>query len=202
MTDQITYYLSLQSPWTWLGHDRLCAMASRHGVGIDLRAVDFGAVFAQSGGLPLPKRAPQRQAYRLVELERWRTRHDVPLNIHPKFFPAAESLAAHVVTAVTMSGGNAEKLAGLILKAVWADDRDIGDETTLRQIISEAGLDAEELITAAAAPETEEAWQQNTARAKDDGVFGAPSYIYKGEMFWGQDRLEFLESKLVEEAGI
>ena len=200
MTDRIDYYLSLQSPWTWLGHDRLYAMAQHHGIGIDCRPVDFGAIFAQSGGLPLPKRAPQRQAYRLVELERWRKAAGVELNMHPAHFPAAEALAAHVVTALGLqdedTGNKAGELAGRILKAVWVDEQDIGDDATLRGIISAAGHDAAALLEASGQAATDAAFRQNTDRAIEAGVFGAPTYLYKGELFWGQDRLDFLEQAM------
>jgi 2-hydroxychromene-2-carboxylate isomerase len=196
MAEQLDYYLSLQSPWTWLGHDRLYEIAKRFGVKVNCRPVDFGAIFAQSGGLPLPKRAPQRQAYRLLELERWRSKTGVTLNMQPKHFPASEGLAAHVVTAVSKEGDDAGKLAGAILRAVWVEDRDIGDEATMTEIISSCGLNAKDLLARAGEPETEKIWQENTAQAIEAGVFGAPSYIFDGELFWGQDRLEFVEMKM------
>jgi 2-hydroxychromene-2-carboxylate isomerase len=196
MADHLEYYLSLQSPWTWLGHDKLYDIANRFGIKVNCRPVDFGAIFAQSGGLPLPKRAPQRQAYRLLELERWRKKLGVPLNMQPKYFPASESLAAHVVTAVSKEADDAGKLAGAILRAVWVEDRVIGDEATLKEIISSCGLNADDLLARAGEPEVEQIWQENTAQAIASNVFGAPSYIFDGELFWGQDRLEFLEAKI------
>jgi 2-hydroxychromene-2-carboxylate isomerase len=196
MGGQIDYYLSLQSPWTWLGHDRLMHLADRFGLAVNYRVVDFGAIFAQSGGLPLPKRAPQRQAYRLVELERWRKSLGIDLNIHPAHFPVPESLAAHVVTAASLENPNVGVLAGAILRAVWVEDRNIADEVALQQIIEEVGLDAGTLLKAALTAETEDAWQKNTTLAIEAGVFGAPTYVLDGELFWGQDRLGLLEEKL------
>ena len=94
MAQHIDYYASLNSPWTHLGAARIEALAAKHGASLRIWPVDFGTVFAGSGGLPLPKRAPQRQAYRLMELRRWRDFLGVPINIQPKFFPASEALTA------------------------------------------------------------------------------------------------------------
>ena len=103
----IVYYMAPQSPWTWLGHDRMIAIARKHGARIDLRPADLNRVFPVSGGLPLAKRAPQRQAYRLVELPRWSAFTGVPLNLHPKFFPVAGDDASKLIIAATEIGGRA-----------------------------------------------------------------------------------------------
>ena len=71
MSTHVDYYLAANSPWSYLGHERFCAIAKAAGANIRLWPVDFGRVFPASGGLPLAKRAPQRQAYRLVELKRF-----------------------------------------------------------------------------------------------------------------------------------
>ena len=83
----IDYYASLNSPWTHLGAARIEAMAMAHDATMRIYPVDFGAIFASSGGLPLPKRSPQRQAYRLQELARWRDHLGIPIHVQPKFFP-------------------------------------------------------------------------------------------------------------------
>ena len=88
MSKTVDYYFSPISPWTYLGHARFADMAKRHGAAVNVKPADFGKVFPVSGGLPLAKRAPQRQAYRLVELKRFRDHLKLPLNLQPKFFPA------------------------------------------------------------------------------------------------------------------
>ena len=94
MALHIDYYASLNSPWTHLGAARIEAMAMAHGATMRIYPVDFGAIFAVSGGLPLVKRAPQRQAYRLQELARWREHLGIPINVQPKHFPSSEALTA------------------------------------------------------------------------------------------------------------
>src|SRR5690606_759454 len=84
----VQYFLSPRSPWTYLGHDRLMKLAERHGVEVQPMPFDLSdKVFPISGGLPLPKRSPQRQAYRLIELRRWSSWLETPLVLQPRYFP-------------------------------------------------------------------------------------------------------------------
>ncbi len=196
MAKVIDYYFSLNSPWTYLGSLELEKIAERHGAEIRVKPVSLGQIFPKTGGLPLPKRAPERQAYRLVELARWPAFRDLPLNPHPKFFPADETLAAGCVIAAGYESGAALRLAHGILRAVWAEDHNIADEATLADIVRASGADAEALFAQARAPGTAQTYRAQTEEALARGVFGAPSYIYKDELFWGQDRLDFLDRAL------
>ncbi len=198
MTKTIDYYFTLTSPWTYLGHQRLTEIARRHGAEILLKPVDYGVIFPQTGGLPLPKRAPARQAYRLTELERWRARLGIEINLHPKFFPAPADAAARVVIAADQAGGDSAALAHAILTAIWSQEKDIADLPTLTEIANAAGQDGTALVAASQAPEAQAAFEALTQEALARGVFGAPSYIYKDELFWGQDRLEFLDRALAD----
>ncbi len=196
MAKTIDYYFTLTSPWTYLGSARFEEMAARHGAEIRVKPVNYGVIFPRTGGLPLPKRAPERQAYRLMELKRWRAYLDIPLNLHPKFFPSPDGDAACMVIAAEKSGGDPLRLAHAILRAVWVEDKDITDIPTLAEIAQANGHDGERLAAAAREPETRAAYEASTEAAIERGVFGAPMYIYKDELFWGQDRLEFLDRAL------
>jgi 2-hydroxychromene-2-carboxylate isomerase len=198
LAQHIDYYASLNSPWTHLGAARIEALAATHGATLRIYPVDFGTVFAGSGGLPLPKRAPQRQAYRLMELRRWREFLGVPINVEPKFFPSSEALSAPCVIALRETQGDAPaiRLAHRVLKAVWQDDLDPGDASTLSRLIAEVGLDADAVMQLGAEPRWTERRNADTQDALARGVFGAPSYVIGDEIFWGQDRLEFVERKL------
>jgi len=198
MAKHIDYYVSLNSPWTYLGSKRLEAIAARHGASVTIWPVDFGAVFAVSGGLPLPKRSPQRQAYRMMELKRWRDHLGVPLTLQPKFFPANEAPAARAVIALREQGRMADaiRVGHAVLHALWVDEKDTGDAATLRAIVAGCGLDADAVMKAADAPEIGAAREAYTRHAIAQGVFGAPSFVIDGEIFWGQDRLDFVDRKL------
>jgi len=197
ISKQIDYYFATISPWTYLGHDRLVAIARKHGATIAVKPVNFGDVFPASGGLPLSKRAPQRQAYRLVELKRWREFLGMPLNLQPKYFPANGDLAAYwVLAAAEKDAALALALYGAIGKALWVEERDIADAATLAGVAKSVGQDAEALGARAQAPEISARYAALTKEAIERGVFGAPSYVLDGEIFWGQDRLDFLDRKL------
>jgi len=200
MTERIDYFLSLNSPWVHLGAARLMAMVDRHGASLRVHPVDFGAIFPASGGLPLPKRAPQRQAYRLQELARWRDFLGVPLNLRPRHAPAPEAMTAQSVLVVreTMGDRPAATLAHRILKALWEEEADPGDQATLARLITELGLDAPAILAAAEEPGWAELRTSETAQAVARGVFGAPTYLVGTDMFWGQDRLDFLERRLMQ----
>ena len=199
MPRNVDYFFTPVSPFTYLGHERFVAIAGRHGVSIDVKPVDLGPVFAVSGGLPLKQRAPQRQAYRLVELATLVEASRVAAQ------SAAASLSGapgdsrrmdsrRVVAARAPSG--ALKLTGALLRAVWAEERNIAESDTLAAIASRAGIRRQSLAERAAAADIGERYDALTQEAIDRQVFGAPTYIYRDEPFWGQDRLDFLDRAL------
>ncbi len=197
MTKHVDYYFTPVSPWAFLGHARFMKLLRDAGASVSVRPVDFGAIFPASGGLPLAKRAPQRQAYRLVELKRFSDALQVPLNPQPAFFPVPADPAALLIVAASEHEGEAAALdlAGRFGTAVWVEQRNIGDEATRRAIVAEAGL-PDELLARAALPEIAQRYAAHTQQALDAGVFGAPSYVIDGEIFWGQDRLDFVARRL------
>ena len=201
MKPAIDYYFTLSSPWTYLGHERFAAMAHKAGAPIRLRPVDYGKVFPVSGGLPLKQRPLQRQAYRMMELKRWPAHLGIPLNPEPAFFPVASDDAALIVIAADHEGNAAGtdagmQLAGAILRACWAEERNIADHAVLTACADQCGLDGRALLEASRADAVRQHYQDYTADAISAQVFGAPTYIYQGEMFWGQDRLDFLARAL------
>lgn len=197
MRRTLDYYFAPQSPWMYLGHARLTELLQRTNTEVRVRPVDFGHIFSVSGGLPLPQRAPQRQAYRLVELRRFSEALGVPLNPQPRHFPLPGDPSALLITAVAAHDGAAAamRLTGAIGQAIWTQERNMGDATELAAVLAECGLDAERLAQAQDA-QTKALYEQNTREAVDAGVFGAPSYVLDGEIFWGQDRLDFVERRL------
>ena len=191
----VDYYFSPASPWTFLGHARFVDIARRAGARVRVRPVDFGVIFPQTGGLPLGKRAPQRQAYRLMDLARWRERLGVPLNVQPRHFPVDATHAAHRIIDAEPQGVEQQMaLAGAIMRALWVEDQNIADPAMLAAIAAEQGLDAAKLAASDRAAQAR--YEAYTREALERGVFGAPTYALAGELFWGQDRLDFVERAL------
>ena len=198
MGKSVTYYLAPQSPWTYLGHERLVAIAKARQSKIDIKPFDLGKVFSVSGGLPLAKRAPQRQAYRLAEMARWAALLNLPMHVQPKFFPVPpEQAARFIIAARTGLGAEvALDLAGAIMRALWAEDKNIADDAVLVQIANQCGMDGNLLLRSAETPGVQAQYEKNTDEAIAANVFGAPWYIVDGEGFCGQDRLDFVERAL------
>jgi 2-hydroxychromene-2-carboxylate isomerase len=151
--------------------------------------------------VPLGQRAPQRQAYRLVELARYSEYLNAPLNLKPRFFPVDPGDAARLIIAVKLGDGEeaAMQISSAAMRAVWAQEQNIADEKVLAALLKDCALPPERLEQShsQAVAETYGAY---TERAIAAGVFGAPSYVVDGEIFWGQDRLEFVERKLMKKA--
>jgi 2-hydroxychromene-2-carboxylate isomerase len=197
MSKVIDYFFTPASPWSYFGHERLRALAAQHGATVNVKPVDLGKVFPVSGGLPLPKRAPQRQAYRLFELARWRDFLAVPINIQPKFGAASPEPASRWIIAAGERGADpAMALAGAVMRARWAEEKDIADADTLADLARGVGLDPVALADRSASAEVAARFDAFSQEAIERQVFGAPTYIYGDEPFWGQDRLDFLARKL------
>jgi 2-hydroxychromene-2-carboxylate isomerase len=193
----IDYYFTPASPYAYLGHDRFVAIASRHGARVDVCPVDIGRIFAVSGGVPLAQRPPQRLAYRLVELERWSRHLGIPINVPPKFGTTPVAAASRWILAAAETGQRQGlDLAGALMRARWAEERDIADPATLVAVAAGLKLDASALAARAEEPELAARYEATTERAIAAQVFGSPWYVYAGEPFWGQDRLDFLDRAL------
>ena len=194
MAKSIDYFFSAGSPWSYLGHQRFAEMATRHGATVQVKPVDYARVFPLSGGLPLKQRPLQRQAYRMAELKRFRAHLGVPLTLEPKFFPVSGDPAALAIIAADALAGPAAamQLAFACMRACWVEERNIGDADMVAAIVREQGLDATKLDRVAAKGK----YDAFTEEAIALGVFGAPTYVIAGELFWGQDRLAFVERAL------
>ncbi|MGZ8273535.1 MAG: DsbA family protein [Burkholderiaceae bacterium] len=198
MSKVVDYFMTPVSPWTYLGHRRFRAICAQHGAQVHLRVMDLGKVFPASGGVPLKDRAPQRRAYRLVELRRWRDFLGIPLTVEPKFFPVPAEAPATAVLAVLERHGteSALDLAGDLMRAIWAEELNLADPATLVDVLTKRGLDATALLAHARSAEVAARYIQNSQEAIARGAFGSPTYVYQDELFWGQDRLDFLERAL------
>ncbi len=196
MSKTVTVYYALQSPWTYLGWPRFLDLARERALDVVYRPIKMAPIFAASGGLPLAKRPVQRQAYRMMELKRWRDVLGLPLTLEPRFFPVDENQGALMVIAHEQQGGDAGALSYAMMRAVWAEERDLGDLETLKAIAAGENLDGDALLTAAAAKPVAEAYESNTKAALEAGVFGVPTFAVGEELFWGQDRLDLLTRAL------
>lgn len=196
MSKTVDYYLTPISPWAFLGARRFAEIVERNRAPVVVKPVSFSTVFAETGGLPLAKRSAQRQAYRLQELQRWRKRLEIPINLHPAYFPAPDGLACRFILAAAEIGGDPLRLAEALGRAVWIEERNIADTGTLQDIAEETGHHRVTILAKAIEPTMETRLTALTNEAVERGVFGAPTYAVGEALLWGQDRLIFLEELL------
>lgn len=193
---QIDYYFSFISLWSYVGSLAFQEVVKRHDAEIIFKPIELMRVFAAGGGKPVRERPLQRQAYRLVEMQRWRAFRNIPLNLQPKFYPADPSLGHRMLLAARRQGSDVTAFAHAGLKAVWADELDIEDGATLAGLADRSGLDGAALLAEAGDPLLRAEEAALTQEAIGRQLFGAPFYFYRDEPFWGQDRLDHLDLAL------
>ncbi|MFD1882753.1 2-hydroxychromene-2-carboxylate isomerase [Paracoccus pacificus] len=202
----IDYYLSTLSPYCYLAGDRLEQIAKRHGATITYKPIDSMALFPRVGGLAPKDRPPARLEYRAQELMRWSKRLGMPFNLHPAHWPTNSAPSSYAIIAAQDAvakgaGGDLGGLVRAILRAVWAEDKDIAQDDVIRAALTANGFDAKladsGLLLGA------ETYARNLEQAVTAGVFGVPFYIVtdSDQRFWGQDRLEMLDEYLADLGG-
>ena len=194
---KVEYYYSIASPFSYLALERFLSLVKKYNLEIDEKPVDLvGEIFSNTGGLPVPKRHPSRQKYRLIEIDRIAKKFNVKINKQPKFFPPSDPhLPAKFVIAACKKGDKL-RFGKMCLEYIWSLEKDISDYKILEEICEKLKLNFEEIKNLALSDEIDLKYKKNSKDAIDQNVFGAPSYVFKNEIFWGQDRLEYLEDAI------
>ena len=198
---RVEFYFSFISLWSYIGSLPFQQLIARRDVDVIYKPMDLYQVFAATGGKPPKERAPARQAYRLVEMARWRKVRNIPLNNEPRYYPAQPSTGHRMLLAALRDSAPAAATHAFVhaaLKAVWADELNIEDPATLIGLANDSGLDGAVLLAASEDPLLHAQEQALTAEALQRNVFGAPFYYFNDQPFWGQDRLELLEAAIIE----
>lgn len=192
----IDYYFYCASPYTYLGHNKICDVAERHKVRLNYKPVNLSALWEISGGVPPGQRPPVRQRQRLVELQRLAAWRGLPIKTAPKHWPVDAALADRVIIALVESGHDPRYFMAKVLAGVWAHDDDIADEAVLTSYLSQVGLDAMPALKDAKTAGIAAIRDRNSQEAIAADAIGVPTYVLNGEAFWGQDRIELLEEAL------
>lgn len=195
MKKTVTYFHSLSSPWAYLGGPRFHALVAKHDLDVVLRPT---TIVTENGGIPLLTRPDPRRTYHELELDRWRKRLDMPLVLRPKYYPSNPEFSARMVVAADRLGLDALKLSHALLHALWSEEKDVRLPDVRRAVADSLGMDGAKLVAMAEEPAIVAAWKASHDEAIEAGVFGTPTWVYEGERFWGQDRLEFLDERLGE----
>jgi 2-hydroxychromene-2-carboxylate isomerase len=196
MSRQIDYYFSLQSPWAYIGHKPFREVVTTYGLTINYKPVVLIELFNETGGLPLAKRHPVRQRYRLVDLQRWRAKRGLDFHLKPTHWPFNARLADGLVIAAIEAGHDPEPYLQLAYPAVWERQLDLTDPAVLTKLADDAGLPGKQLLEHAGSDAIGAIYDQNRQDALAADVFGSPAYVLDGEVFWGQDRIDLLADAL------
>lgn len=195
LSGPIIHYFFVQSPWSFFGFRRAVDIAKKNGVEIIHKPCRAADVWQHGGGVPVSKRPKPRQDYRLVELKRWSKHLKIPIHLHPAHFPIDETYAARTIIAVQEDGKDVTGLTDTLMGDVWLRERDISDPNTVREALVSNHLSVE-YLEYADMPHTAQIYDENCQSARERNVFGVPTYFVGDEMFWGQDRLAFVDMAL------
>jgi 2-hydroxychromene-2-carboxylate isomerase len=196
MPRQVDYYFSFQSPWAYIGHKLFCEVANTYDLKVNHKPVVLVDLFSETGGLPLMKRHPVRQRYRMVELQRWRDKRGLRFHLQPANWPFNARLADGVVIAAIEAGHDPDLFMRRAFAAVWEDQLNLTDPATLAKLADDSGLPGKQLVERSGSDEISAVYEQNRQDALAADVFGSPVYVLDGEVFWGQDRIELLADAL------
>jgi len=196
MPRQVDYYFSFQSPWAYIGYQPFREVVSAYGLNVNYKPVLLVDLFAETGGLPLPKRHPVRQRYRMAELQRWRDRRGLNFHLQPAHSRFNARLADGVVIAAVETGHDPDHFLWRAFRGVWEDQLNLADPATLVEMADDSGLPGKQLVERSGSDEIGAAYEQNRRDALAADVFGSPSHVLDGEVFWGQDRIELLADAL------
>jgi len=196
MSRQVDYYFSFSSPWAYIGHKAFRDVVETYGLKVNHKPVVLVDLFSETGGLPLMKRHPVRQRYRMVELQRWRDKRGLNFHFQPKHVPLNARLADGVVIAAIELGLEPDPFLRRAFPAVWEDELNLADPAIIAKIADDAGLPGEKLVERSGSEEISAAYEKNRQDAIASDVFGSPVYVLDGEVFWGQDRIELLADAL------
>ncbi|KRR05340.1 disulfide bond formation protein DsbA [Bradyrhizobium jicamae] len=196
MSRQVDYYFSIQSPWAYIGHQAFRDLVSTYDLKVNHKPVVLVDLFSETGGLPLMKRHPVRQRYRMVELQRWRDKRGLKFNLQPAHWPFNARLADGVVIAALEGGLDPDRYLRRAFAGVWQDQLNLADPATIAKLADESGLPGKQLVERSGADDITAAYEQNRQEALAADVFGSPVYVLDGEVFWGQDRIELLDDAL------
>jgi 2-hydroxychromene-2-carboxylate isomerase len=196
MPRQVDYYFSLQSPWAYIGHKIFRDLVATHDLRVNHKPVVLVDLFSQTGGLPLLKRHPVRQRYRMVELQRWRDKRGLKFHLEPANWPFNARLADGVAIAAVEAGHDPDPFLRRAFPAIWEDQLSLADPATIAKIADDSGLPGKQLVERSGSEQIGAAYEQNRQDALAADVFGSPAYVLDGEVFWGQDRIELLADAL------
>ena len=195
MTKTVEFFFDFGSPYTYLAYHQLPKIAARHGATVIWRPILLGGVF-QATGNKSPMEVPAKGQYSLIDLQRWAQHFGVPLQMNPHFPINTLPLMRGAVAMQLRSEVEFQRYVAVIFRAMFENPRNLNQPEEVAAVLAENGMDPTAFVDLINAPAAKEKLKENTAQAVARGVFGAPTFFVGEQMFWGQDRLDFVEQAL------
>lgn len=191
MSKTIEFYFDVGSPASYLAWTQLDALAQRTGARVELKPILLGGVFMATGNSS-PATVPAKGNYSRIDMQRYANRYGVTLNQNP-FFPIN---TLHLMRGAMAYQGTAdfERYLTTVFNAMWIDELDMGQPEVVGKVLAKGGFDPAEVMAKASDPAVKEQLKKATEEAVSRGVFGAPTFFVGDDMFFGQDRLEWVEA--------
>ena len=193
MTNPIDFYFDFSSPYSFLASEQIEPLAARYGRTVTFRPTLLGIVFKASGSAPLTEQYGPKARYSVHDFERSARFIGVRYR-HPSKFPIGAACADRAVLWLQQHRPDqANAFVHAVFRAFFQDDRDISDAAVVAQVAQGLGIDGRQLMEAAQEPAIKDELRRRVEEAVAFGVFGAPTIVVDGEVFWGNDRLPQIE---------
>ena len=193
MSKSVEFFFDVGSPTVYLAATQLSKIAGRHGSTVLLRPFSLGVGFKATGNLS-PATVPAKSRYMGDDLERFARRYEIPFLFNP-FFPV-NTLALMRGAVAYQQQGRLDQYIEAIFSAMWVTGKNMNEPTIVAEVLDTIGIEAQEFLVAIAAQDVKDKLKSNTEEAVERGAFGAPPFFVGDEMFFGQDRLDFVAAAL------
>ena len=195
MSETVEFFFDVGSPYSYMASTQIGDLIERTGAEVEWRPFLLGGVFKATGN-DMPAALEPKAEYMLADLHRWAEHYDVPFQMNSGF-PVNTLLAQRAIHAAEeLTPGTTAQIAMSLFRAVWAEDRDVSKPEVVAQVASEAGLDGEDIVAMSQQQQIKDRLRAESDEAVDRGAFGAPTFFVGEAMFWGNDRLQFVEAEL------
>ena len=195
MSKTVEFYFDFGSPATYLAWTQLPALCAEEGAALVYKPMLLGGVFQVTGNAS-PVSIPAKGRFMLQDLARFARRYGVAMQFNPHFPINTLGLMRAAVAVQMRQPERFEAFLGLIFEAMWLQGRNLGDAAVLGKTLVAGGFDPQQLLAWCAEQEVKDRLKATTEEAISRGVFGAPSMFVGGELFFGQDRLDFVREAL------
>ena len=199
MKQFIDFYMVIISPWCYLGLNRLISISNTYDIEINIKPIDIFSIFKDYGTKVVKERPLPVQKNRINEIKRWGNYLDIKINEKPKFHPVDPNISSKVIIASLLFDNDLKKTFALtknLCEAVWIEDLDVSDENVINKVCEQLDLKESTKNLYNKDEKVAEVLKNNTSDAKKNNVFGVPTFIYKNELFFGQDRMFMLEQTI------